>query len=163
MIIAFTGHRPEKLGGYNSQNPMQVWVFGQLKDTLVRLAPTKCISGMALGVDQIAARVCSYLKIPWTAAIPFVGQEAIWPCESQQDYWDLIRKATDVMVCSSGGHSSEKYQIRDEWMVDHADLLVAVWDGTRGGTGNTVKYAKLVKKPIWRIDPKEKKCYMMEG
>jgi uncharacterized phage-like protein YoqJ len=43
-------------------------------------------------------------------------------------------------------------QIRNEWMVDRCDKLIAVWDGSKGGTGNCVDYAKSVNKDIFRID-----------
>jgi uncharacterized phage-like protein YoqJ len=45
------------------------------------------------------------------------------------------------------------YNKRNEWMIDHANVVVAVWDGTSGGTANAVKYAKKIKRPVWRIDP----------
>lgn len=40
-------------------------------------------------------------------------------------------------------------------MVDRCDRLIAVWDGSNGGTGNCVKYAKEVGKPIVVINPTE--------
>jgi uncharacterized phage-like protein YoqJ len=41
-------------------------------------------------------------------------------------------------------------QIRNEWMVDNAHIVLALWDGSSGGTGNCIKYAnrKSVNKPI---------------
>ncbi len=44
-------------------------------------------------------------------------------------------------------------QKRNEWMVDNCDMLVAVWDGTDGGTYNCIDYAKRMKKPRILIDP----------
>jgi nucleoside 2-deoxyribosyltransferase len=41
-------------------------------------------------------------------------------------------------------------------MVDKSDILIAVWDGTASGTGNTVAYAKRQGKPIWLIPPDPK-------
>jgi hypothetical protein len=38
---------------------------------------------------------------------------------------------------------------------DNCDILIAVWDGTSGGTGNSVKYAVSKNKIIYYIDPKE--------
>lgn len=32
--------------------------------------------------------------------------------------------------------------IRDKLIVDHADLVIAVWDGVSGGTEFTISYAK---------------------
>ena len=49
-----------------------------------------------------------------------------------------------------------KMQKRNIWMVDNADVLVAIWDGSSGGPKNTVEYTRKVKKPILHIDPKEK-------
>jgi uncharacterized phage-like protein YoqJ len=45
-------------------------------------------------------------------------------------------------------------QDRNKWMVDHCDALVAIWNGTSGGTANCVKYALSVNKPIVMINPK---------
>ena len=34
------------------------------------------------------------------------------------------------------------FQIRNRWMVDHAVRLIAVYNGTPGGTRNTLAYAQ---------------------
>ena len=34
------------------------------------------------------------------------------------------------------------YQMRNEWMVDRSNLVIAVFNGQKGGTKNTVDYAK---------------------
>ena len=44
-------------------------------------------------------------------------------------------------------------QKRNEYMVDLADRVIAVWDGSKGGTANCVKYAEKVGKEIIRIEP----------
>ena len=46
-------------------------------------------------------------------------------------------------------------QERNEWMVNNCDVLIAVWDGTSGGTANCVKYAESLQLDIRRINPKE--------
>ena len=41
---------------------------------------------------------------------------------------------------------------RNQAMVDRADLLITIWDGSPSGTGSTVRYAKNKGKvllPIW--------------
>ena len=43
---------------------------------------------------------------------------------------------------------------RNRYMVDHADLLIAVWDGRPSGTGKTVQYAQQQGKHVLMIDPK---------
>lgn len=183
MIVAFTGHRPEKLGGYGP-SPTQDRVRQAIRDLLENVGyhtcdcgrsrwgrmsdlcscgemrcgtvsyATETISGMALGVDQWAAEICVELGVPFTAAVPFVGQESRWPEESQRRYQLLLQKAYNVVVVSPGGYHPWKMQARNEWMVDRCDLLVAFWDGSGGGTANCVEYAQRVGRQIWRVDPR---------
>jgi len=153
MIVAFTGHRPDKLGGYNVPNPTQRWVSWLLQDHLQSLRPTLAISGMAQGVDQWAARACIDLGIPFIAAIPFVGQEKMWPEAAQKTYrWLLMRAHQRVVVCK-GSYAPEKMQKRNQYMVDECSKIIAVWDGAAGGTANCVKYAEKKGKTIIRIIP----------
>ena len=153
MILAVTGHRPDKLGGYDFYNPVRVWIREQLRHKLIAHKPSYIISGMALGVDQDWAHVGLEQGIPFLAAIPFVGQESAWPAESKRYYKELLACANWLQVVSDGGYAAWKMQRRNEWMVDHCDLLIAVWDGSSGGTGNCVRYAKKVNRPYERIDP----------
>lgn len=152
MTVAFTGHRPDKLGGYNNVR-MQRWVSWLIEDALTALKPHQAISGMALGVDMLAAHVCVALGIPFIAAVPFRGQESQWPEASQREYRDLISKASSVKVCCHGDYHKRKMQVRNEYMVDSCDVLIAVWDGSNGGTANCVRYAQSRDKQIVYITP----------
>lgn len=42
---------------------------------------------------------------------------------------------------------------RNRYMVDHADYILAVWNGCPSGTGNTVRYAHKKGKTIIVINP----------
>jgi len=154
MIVAFTGHRPNKLGGFSLPNPIYIKVCQQIESTLKELNPEKVISGMALGVDQWAAFISYKLKIPFIAAVPFINQESKWPTFSQETYNKLIKLASEKVIVSDGEYSANKMQIRNEWMVDRCDQLIAIWDGSSGGTGNCVNYAKSKNKSIIYIDPR---------
>lgn len=44
-------------------------------------------------------------------------------------------------------------QKRNEYMVNLADKVIAVWGGSSGGTANCVRYAKSVGKEIIIIKP----------
>ena len=146
MIVAGTGHRPNKLGGYTRD--AQTRLFNTAIKSLEHLQPTKLISGMALGWDQALARACVELNIPFIAAVPFAGQETVWPAASQREYRELCEAASDFIIVSPGGYSAAKMQIRNEWMVDHCDRVLALWDGSPGGTRNCIDYAKTVNRPI---------------
>jgi uncharacterized phage-like protein YoqJ len=150
MIVAFTGHRPDELGGYKD-NPTQVCVKLAIREALQRHKPEKVISGMALGVDQWAAQAAIDLGIPFIAAVPFKGQETVWPEASQMEYQLLLAKAAQVFIVSEGAYAAWKMHKRNTFMVDNCDLLLAVWNGSDGGTADCVRYAENVKKPIERL------------
>lgn len=153
MIIAATGHRPDKLGGYDERT------FGALKflaECYIKLNLTPDprtrieagISGMALGWDMAWAEALIELEVPLIAAIPFVGQEQRWPDASQERYRRILGAADRVEIICTGGYAAYKMQARNEWMVDKADRIVALWDGSAGGTRNCVAYAEECKVPI---------------
>ena len=153
MIIAFTGHRPQALGGFEEPNPLKNAICKAIKNKLVELKPSKAISGMALGVDQWAAEICLELEIPLFAAIPCDNHEKIWPKASQEKYKEILSKASESVIVSPGPYSVWKMQKRNEFMCDNADVIMAIWNGKSGGTGNCVRYALSQNKQIIRIDP----------
>ena len=88
----FTGHRPEKLGGYDESNPIADSVKESLKYVIEKLIlehnVTRFISGGALGVDQWAAEIVLELKTKHLGLIliiarPFPSQDFIWPTASK--------------------------------------------------------------------------------
>lgn len=156
MIIAFTGHRPNKLNGYIIPNPTYLHVCKEIDRALKEFKPEKIITGMALGVDQWAAMIAHKLGIPFMAAIPFERQEAKWPEESQKTYRLLRKLASEEVIVSPGNYSAEKMQTRNEWMVNHCDKLIAIYNSDpNGGTANCVKYAQSIQKDIYVIDPRK--------
>ena len=146
MIICGTGHRPNKLGGYSSE------IFEKIKqlaiNSLENMKPEAVISGMAQGWDQALAVASLDLEIPLIAAIPFSGQHLRWTPETQEIYLRIVDRCHSVVIISEGTYRPSMMQIRNEWMVDHSDLVLALWDGSTGGTGNCIRYAKQKSIPI---------------
>lgn len=138
--ISATGHRPDRLGGYSNQ------VLNRLTDLAIaylsRSQPTKVISGMALGWDTAIALASLKLEIPLIAAVPFKGQDRKWSSDDVMRYHQILKESSEIVIVSEGGYSPAKMQIRNVWMVDRCDHLVALWNGSNGGTGNCVKYAQ---------------------
>jgi uncharacterized phage-like protein YoqJ len=149
MIIAATGHRPSKLGGYGKETFQNLTIFAE--NQLEVLSPKKVISGMALGWDQAIACAALDLEIPLVAAIPFKGQEAIWPSESQRRYNDILAMASSVRCISQGGYSPYKMHLRNQWMVNACGTILALWDGSSGGTKNCVDFAVLRGKKVINV------------
>jgi uncharacterized phage-like protein YoqJ len=151
MIIAGTGHRPDKLGGYTGETYWRLYNLAH--DYLTQHTPDRIITGMALGWDTVLAHVARDLTIPFIAAIPFAGQESRWPHASQVFYRELLNHAHHVKVVCEGGYAAWKMQVRNKWMVDECDKLIALWNGTPGGTANCIRYAQTLSRPLRNLWP----------
>lgn len=162
MKIAITGHRPVKLGNdYALTSPLIQNIKLEIMRQIVNIQgkhlmeDIMLITGMALGIDTLFAKIAIELNFPFIAAIPCAGQASMWPASSKQIYFDLVEHPLCTKHwCSTEPYRSDLMQKRNQWMVDNCDILIAVWDGTSGGTGNCVKYAKSVHKQIIHIDPR---------
>lgn len=124
--LSCTGHRPQDLGGFKIPNPIYEKSCEAIKESIKEVGATKAISGMATGVDQWFAAACIELGIPFVAAIPCEGQERVWPEHAQLLYRQLLQQACEVIQVSEGGYAPEKMHIRNHWMVDNSDVLLAV-------------------------------------
>lgn len=180
MKIAITGHRPNKLGNdYDLTGPLigtiRKKIYEVLRDCITSGYPDidnmrkqlTLITGMALGIDTLFAQLAIELDIPFIAAIPFAGQYRKWQESSVRIYHDILIKAQSIQVVDINKNvnyseycklpetafSNKKMQDRNIWMVDNCNLLIAVWDGSSGGTKNCVDYAMTTDKTVIRINP----------
>ena len=162
MILSITGHRPDKLPdkqtGYRI-NPCNTFVRNELRKHILEIKPEKLLSGVALGIDTIAAEICIELGVKWDAIVPFKGQENYWPLEARERYHKLITAADQVVIVNPGGFASWKMQTRNQYLVDHSSKLLAVFIPTerKGGTFNCIQYANKQKKEIIYINPMDYK------
>lgn len=166
MKITITGHRPNKLGNdYDLTSPLIQKIKARIEeilgdyDIMYMHDPTTeftLITGMALGIDTLFAKIAIEYEIPFTAAIPCTNQDSQWPTKSRNTYHQILSNSlcTQHLVTRSS-YTNECMQLRNEWMVDNCDLLIAVFDNTPGGTANCVNYAKSKNKEIIYINPKE--------
>lgn len=144
--VCFTGHRPEKL-----KQPESVIVKALETAIKEAIADGKnvFISGMARGVDIWAAEIVLRLRnegqnLKLICASPYDGFERGWSAEWQRRY-NVVLAAADLVRFICPGYSRSCFQIRNEWMVDHSSLVIAVFNGQPGGTKNTIDYAKKQK------------------
>lgn len=148
MIIAGTGHRPNKLGGYGKEvTDRLAWIVEQHLRSLPK-KPEKIISGLALGFDQALAVSAIRFQIPVIAALPFKSQDIKWPEHAKDKYRQIIGLCDEVVIVSPGWYSARKMQIRNEWMVDRATDILALFSGEPGGTANCIAYANQKERPI---------------
>lgn len=136
---------------FETRNPEEVLVDLAV-EYLNKLKPSLVISGMALGWDTALAIACVKLNIPFVAALPFPKQASRWPDQSKRRWEFLLSKAKLVVAVGSDeladADIKAAMQWRNEFMVDNAQLILACYDGTPGGTQNCVKDAQEQGKTI---------------
>lgn len=162
LIIALTGHRGDKLGGWDNGSTLNQAIQRRLEGYIARMAkenPTRevvIVTGMALGADTLWALAAinvrqHFSNVKIHAAVPFHGQEKIWPQPSQDIYNDILSKVNSIhYIVESNGKKMSKREAamamhaRNEYMCNIAEILVAVYDGvsSSGGTYECLKYAK---------------------
>ncbi len=158
--VSFTGYRPEKLPFFGEDDPMCIDLKNRLSeqvDTLINDGADEFYSGMALGLDTWAAE--SVLEHRKTH--PQIKLIAVLPCPEQADRWtdgDKARYKTILDKCDktmtiSPHYNKECMLKRNRALVELCDVLIAVYDGKRGGTQYTVNYAKKCGKKTIVIPP----------
>lgn len=160
--ISLTGHRPNKLDGYN----LDTRFYKQMRQHLMQIIcyyldrydQVVCHSGMALGADTVWSEAIANMRfrfgsrVRFVAHVPCRNQESRWPEQSQRHYHKVLSHSDDVVIYSDH-YTPSCMQDRNIGMVDAADLLLAIWDGTPGGTGNCVRAAKERNVQIHQIQP----------
>ena len=146
---SFTGHRPGKLPWrYDEADPRCLALKRRITDA-VELAYEQgfrhFLCGMAMGCDLYFCEAVLALRehhpdVTVEAAIPCPTQADAWP-PAQRERYDRLVAACDFETMVSGQYTSTCMLRRDRYMVDHASLLIAAFDGTSGGTRYTVEYA----------------------
>ena len=151
--VCFTGHRPEKLTRSDRaiRRDLEKEIRQAVSDGL-----NVFITGMARGVDVWAAQIVLMLRdegcdVKLMCACPYDGFECGWSQEWQLQYKEIVSAADFVKyVCE--GYSRSCFQVRNEWMVNHSARVIAVFNGEKSGTKNTIDYAAKVNVPVVRIE-----------
>lgn len=168
-VACFTGHRPDKLGGYNYNSPKNLQIKEALRKACISLIVNEGVDtfvvGGALGIDQMAFDVVYELKKEYSlkiiVAIPFEKQYSNW-FQSSITYYKRQLSLADKLVFvdtldeykikgyEEGKYYPAKMQKRNEYMVDISDYIITYFDGTKGGTKNCLDYwnKKKSNKPI---------------
>lgn len=145
----FTGHRPGKLPWKgNEEDARCLDLKRRLRDAVAAAYEEgyrHFLCGMAQGCDLYACECVMRLR----ELYPEITLEAVLPCPTQADGWPedqraryrQLLEACDYETMVSAAYSPGCMQRRDRYLVDHASLLIAMFDGTAGGTRYTVGYA----------------------
>ena len=145
----FTGHRPGKLPWrYREEDPGCISLKRRIDDAVEAAYQggyRHFLCGMAQGCDLYFCEAVLALR----SRHPDVTVEAAIPCPTQAEGWppdqrtrsERLVGACDFETLVSDRYTSSCMQRRDRYMVDHASLLIAAFDGSPGGTRYTLEYA----------------------
>lgn len=151
--VCFTGHRPEKLTRSESavKKDLEKEIRQAVADGL-----NVFITGMTRGVDIWAAQIVLMLRgegydVKLICASPYRGVESGWSREWQRQYQKILAAADYVKyICPE--YSCSCFQTRNEWMVNHSAMVIAVFNGEKSGTKNTIDYAANIAVPVVCIE-----------
>ena len=152
MKVGITGHR-------NFFDPsVMPWVEQCINATLNKCAFLQGFSSLAKGSDQIFARAVLALGGPLEAVLPFPTYgESFDDAEEKAGFDDLIGRCSKIITLQFAGSIEKSYLAAGQYIAEHCDLLIAVWDGKAaagiGGTADVVNYALKWGKAVHQINP----------
>lgn len=160
---AFTGYRPGKLPWGEDESDPRCAAFKRRLRAAIEAAcrdeMEHFICGMAQGCDLYYGELVLEVKQDW----PEITLEAAVPCPTQADGWpekDRLRWRRLLERCDYETMVQDHYtpgcmMRRNRYMVDHAAMLIAAYDGQEGGTKSTVTYAMKRQIPVVFVPPEE--------
>lgn len=132
---------------------------------LDKIRPAKVISGMALGIDTLAAEAAIARGIRLHAMVPGSWQASQWKSVDQERWANLLaHDLTEVTIVDPRPLPENPTQRRarvistlmkrNEWIVKNSTMLLACWDGRRGGgTTQAIRQAANHHVPVLRLCP----------
>ena len=153
MIIGVTGHQDRESIDWT-------WLQTELLALLSELRPSSVLSALAAGTDQMFAAVALQLGCRLVSVLPFEGYEDLFEGDSRRMF-RFLREASDVERLSLNMPDEQAFLEASRYIVDHCDVLVAVWDGEPaeglGGTADVVSYARSRARQMFWIEPRTRK------
>lgn len=157
----FTGHRPDKLPSPISEGTRYAALLERIDRALLRKIQAGCQTfycGMARGSDLLLAerllslKARAYPHLVLAAVPPYVGHAQRWNSAEQARH-DAVMRAAQLIFHPSYQYSRFCFHVRNRFMVNRSRHMIAIYDGTPGGTRYTFEYAAKQKLCIERINP----------
>ena len=161
QTCCFTGHRPDKLPwGFDERDPRCLALKRSMArelEGLYRRGFRHFISGMAQGCDLYFAESALALReqhpdLTVEGAVPFPAQADHWRPDQRLRWRDILDRC-DLETMVQQHYDRFCMFRRDRYMVDRSAAVLAVFDGTAGGTQYTLNYAMEQKLEILLLDP----------
>jgi len=152
MKAGITGH--QHLGAQETVE----WVAAQIENALVHNNVEHGFTSLAIGADQIFARILRQRGLPYTAVIPCQDYEQTFQTPEPLDqYRTLLQSAAHTLTLNFSRPEEAAFFAAGKRVVELADFLIAVWNGLPakglGGTADVVRYAQAAKKRVVHFNP----------
>ncbi len=134
----------------------------QAVDMIERAFPSRrlaAVSPLAEGADRLVARIvlereAAALIVPLPLPREDYLQDFATP-ESRAEFEELLGRAAQVLQLPPAPTREEAYEQVGQYVVDHSDVLIALWDGQgaqgQGGTADMVYRALERGMPVFHI------------
>lgn len=127
------------------------------EELILQQCATHFISGMAIGVDMICAEIVlelsqKYPHITLECAVPCKSQSNKWSDSMKERYCSILERSNKVAIIQEK-YTPDCMHKRNRYMIECADIVIAVWDGKPSGTGYTVNYAKEKGRKVYILNP----------
>lgn len=113
------------------------------------------LCSLAIGADTILTEVALQHGCRLIAVLPFARYELEFTPTERPRFHALCARAAEVIELPSLDSNHASFRQAGQWIVDHCDLLLAVWDEQSvckiGGTSDTVAYATAQRKSLVTI------------
>lgn len=121
---------------------------------------------MAMGMDMLASEVVLKLKkknsnIKLECAKPCANQTEKWTDSYKKRYKKILSNADKVKMLSDKNYFDGCMQRRNKYMVDNSSLIIALYNGTSGGTKQTMDYSKKQRLETVEINTKKWKLIVL--
>lgn len=145
----FTGHRPEKLPWRDDESrPDCLTLKARLAQALEELydrGARHFICGMAQGCDLYFAEAVLRLReerpdVTLEAALPCPTQTRSWPEKERRRYQAILDRC-DLETLVQQHYDRGCMLRRNRYMVERSAMLLAVYNGSGGGTRYTISHA----------------------
>ena len=159
LVVGVTGHR--KLA---DEARLAAAVDAVLDTIVLRAADGQLsvLSPLAEGADRLVAeRVLAMAGAAELEAVLPMDEseyEADFATDaSKSEFRSLLARARTIHRLPRPSSREEAYAAAGRYVVDHCDVLIAIWDGTpgegRGGTAEIVRYARRRRRALAWIRP----------
>lgn len=134
------------------------WVEERIQEQLLAAKPLVGVSSLAVGADQLFARLVLKNEGYLLAVIPSsTYANSFGTSVEKADYQAMKSQASEVRVLPDVEDEEESYLRAGYCVVDLCEVLIAVWDGQpakgKGGTADAVSYALGNHKKVVHLNP----------